>query len=359
MKNYNLGRLFVLVCLIVLPTVSKAAIDEKMLKQAKLELAWQNAISLNAKEQVQRINVLGDNLYILTNANYLFCLDRNTGKLVFGIAVAEAGLPVSEPTVYKNTAYIVAANKLIAMDLQQGAELYSKKIPFLVSSPAAVNASYFYFAGKDNLMHASDTNSLREIFVASPSSKSDITSVMATDDKVFFATQGGNLLCMAASGPKKIWQYDAVGTITAGLVKNGDWIYASGKDTNLYKLNAENGDLAWKFRSGAILTQSARATEKVVYQYAPLKGLFAVDANSGKQMWLLPEAVDLLAQDSNSNTAYIIGRNKICTVMDNKLAKEIYTINFASITKFGVNTSDSKIYIMEGKNISCIRPIKK
>ncbi len=74
-------------------------------------------------------------------------------------------------------------------------------------------------------------------------------------------------------------------------------------------------------------------------------------------MWLLPEAVDLLAQDSN--TAYIINRDKTCTVMDNKEAKKIYTINFASITKFGVNTSDSKMYIMEGKNISCIRPIKK
>ncbi len=357
MKNYNLSRLFVLVCLIVLPTVSEAAIDEKMLKQAKLELVWQNAISLNAKEQVQRINVLGDNLYIFTNTNYLFCLDRNTGKPVFGISAAEAGLPVFEPTVYKNTAYIVAADKLIAMGLEQGAELHSKKIPFIVSSSAAVNSTYFYFAGKDHLLHACDPKGLREVFVASSSSKSDITSILATEDEVFFTTQGGNVLCMTAGMPRKIWQYDAVGEITAGLVKNGDWIYASGKDTNLYKLNAENGDLAWKFRSGSVLTQSARATEKVVYQYAPLKGLFAVDANSGKQMWLLPEAVDLLAQDSN--TAYIINRDKTCTVMDNKEAKKIYTINFASITKFGVNTSDSKMYIMEGKNISCIRPIKK
>jgi outer membrane protein assembly factor BamB len=351
--------LFVLVCLIVLPTVCKAAIDEKMLKQAKLELAWQNAISLNANEKVQRINVLGDNLYILTNTNYLFCLDRNTGKLVFGDSIAEAGLPVFEPIVYKNIAYIVAANKLIGMDLQQGAEFCNKEIPFLVSSPAAVNSSYFYFAGKDHLLHASDPKNLREIFKASSSSKSDITSILATENEVFFATQDGNVLCMAASGPKKIWQYDAVGEITAGLVKNGNWIYASGKDTNLYKINAEKGNLAWKFRSGAILTQSARATETVVYQYAPLKGLFAVDANSGKQIWFSPEAVDLLAQDSSSNTAYIINRNKTCTVMDNKQAKKIYTINFASITKFGVNTSDSKMYIMEGKNISCIMPIKK
>jgi outer membrane protein assembly factor BamB len=361
----------VLVCLIVLTPVCKAAINAKMLKEAGLEFGWQNAIALNPagktnpQEKVQKITVLGDNLYILTNTDYLFCLDRNTGKLVFGIPAAETKLPVFDPTVYKNIAYIVAANRLIAMDLQQGAEIYRKKIPFIVSSSAAVNSSYFYFAGVDNLLHATDVNNLADatnlhvVFNASSNSGTVITSVLATESAVFFATQGGEVISMAAGGPKKIWQFKAVTAITAPLVKNGGWIYASSKDTNLYKLSAESGKTAWKFQSGSILTKSARATDTVVYQYAANKGLFAVDANSGKQMWLLPDGYDLLAQDNKSNTAYIIDRNKLCVVIDNKQAKKIYEINFESVTNFGANTLDSNMYILEDKNISCIRPIKK
>jgi outer membrane protein assembly factor BamB len=371
LKNYVLYCLIVLVCLIVITPVCQAKINEKMLKEAGLEFGWQNAIALNGatktspKEKVQKITVLGDNIYILTTTNYLFCLDRNTGKPVFSFAVAEAKLPVSELTVCKNIAYIVAANKLIAIDLRQGAELYRKKIPLPMSWGVAANSSYFYFAGMDNLLHAADVNSIADVnnlhvvFNASSTSGTAITSALATENAVFFATQGGDVVSMTAGGPKKIWKIKAVSAITAPLVKNDGWIYASSKDTNLYKLNAESGKTAWKFQSGTILTKSARATDTVVYQYAPGKGLFAVDANSGKQMWLLPGAADLLAQDSNNNTAYIIDRNNTCTVMDNKQAKKIYTINFESVTSFGVNTYDSNIYIMEDKNISCIRPIKK
>lgn len=357
MRNLCLIWLLTFVFLTVLPSNSGAAVSEKLLNQAKLGTVWQNAVSLNPKEKIQKITVLGDYLYILTDSNYLFCLDRNTGRLHFGISAAAPNLPVSEPTVYNNTAYIIAENKLIAIGLQQGAELYRKKISFSVSAPAAVNASHFYLAGMDKVLHIMDPNGEYENFKASADNKSVITSVIATDRSVFFATQGGNVICMDASRPKRLWQFDAVGAIMAPLTKISDWLYASGKDTNLYKLNAGDGKKMWEFHAGSALLTSARATETVVYQYAQGKGLYAIDANSGKQLWLLDDGVDLLAQDND--TAYIFDKNNMCIVMDNVQAKKIYTVNFASVTNFAVNTYDSSIYIMEDKSISCIKPIKK
>ncbi len=357
LRRFCLSWLIVLVCLTALPLVSNAAIYEKLLNQAGLKTAWQNAISLNLNEKVQKITVLGDYLYILTDNNYLFCLDRHTGNLRFGIPAAAAKLPVFEPADYNNVAYIVAANNLIAVDLQQGAELYRKKIPFSVSAPAAVNSSYFYFPGMDNVLHASDLSSLREIFRVGANDASGVTSVIATNDSVFFATKGGSAVCMAATEPKRIWQFEAVDAIAAPLAKVSNWIYVSSKDTNLYKLDAGNGKMAWKFHTGSILTESARATDTAVYQYAINKGLYAIDANSGKQLWLLPDGVDLLSQ--NGDRAYIFDKNNICAVRSNKDAKNIFTINFASVTNYAVNTYDADIYIMENKNISCIKPVKK
>jgi outer membrane protein assembly factor BamB len=357
LRNLYLTVLLTFVFLTVLPSNSGAAISEQLLGQAKLATVWQNAVSLNPKEKIQKITVIGDYLYILTDSNYLFCLDRNTGQLHFGIPVAIKNLPVSEPTVYNNTVYIVAANNLVAIGLQQGAELYRKKMSFSVSAPAAVNASHFYLAGMDKVLHVLDPNGEHENFKASADNKSVITSVLATDRSVFFATQGGNIICMDTSTPKRIWQFDAVGAIMTPLTGISDWLYASGKDTNLYKLSAGSGEKMWEFHAGSALLTSARATETVVYQYAQGKGLYAIDANSGKQLWLLADGFDLLAQDND--TAYILDKNNICTVMDNKQAKKTYTINFASVTSFAVNTYDSSIYIMEDKSISCIKPIKK
>jgi hypothetical protein len=71
----------------------------------------------------------------------------------------------------------------------------------------------------------------------------------------------------------------------------------------------------------------------------------------------LPDGVELLAEDSD--TAYIFDKNNTCIVMDNKQAKKIYTINFAAVTSYAANSNDTKIYIMEGKNIFCIQPVKR
>ena len=354
MRNFCL--IWSVVFLTVLPSISGAVIDEKLLNQAGLKTVWQNAIALNPKEKIQKITLLGDYIYILTDSNYLFCLDRNTGRLSFATSAASPKLPVFEPVVYKGIAYLVAANNLIMANIEQGAELCRNRISFPVSAAAAVNASHLYVPGMDKRLHVMDSNGQREIFKASADNVSGITSVIATDSFVIFATNAGNVIGMDVNQPKRLWrQFDAVGAIMAPLTRNSRWLYASSKDTNLYKLDAVSGNQIWKFHTGSALTASARATESTVYQYAEGKGLYAVDANSGKSLWLLPDAIGLLAQ--NGDKAYLFDKNHTCTIMDNKQAKKIYTINFAPVTDFATNVNDTKIYIMEDKNISCIQPV--
>jgi outer membrane protein assembly factor BamB len=359
LKNFCLVWFFVFVFLAALPATSNAIIDEKLLKEAGLEPVWQKAIALNPKEKVQRITIEDNYIFILTDSNYIFCLERDTGRLNFYFSVAVLGMPVLEPTVYNNIAYIVAANYLIVVDLVQGMEIPRKEIPFPVSASIAVNASHLYIPALDKRLHVTDLKNIHEIFEVSADNASGITSVLAADNRVFFATDAGNVICMEANEPKRIWQFDTVGAITSPLTATKDWLYVSCRDTNLYQFQLDDGNQTWPFpfRTGSILTTSARATDSVVYQYAINKGLYAIDAKSGKQLWLLADGIDLLAQDGDK--ACVFDKNKVCVVMDNKSGKKIYTINFAPVTNFAVNTSDSNIYIMEGKNISCIKPVKK
>ncbi|MGB8226100.1 MAG: PQQ-binding-like beta-propeller repeat protein [Sedimentisphaerales bacterium] len=359
MKNFCL--VWLLVFTIFLPSVCDAVISEKLLNEAGLQTVWQSAIPLNPpsrtnpKEKVEKITVLGNYLYILTNSNYLFCLDRHTGRLSFAAAAAEPKMPVFEPADYNGIAYLIAANNVIAVDVEKGAELYRHKIPFSVSAAAAVNADYLYIPGTDKRLHITDVNGRFQRFkVGSSNDASAVTGVIATDKFAIFTTKAGNVICMNPSEPKRLWQFDAVDAVTALPVIVQNWLYVGSKDTNLYKLDTGSGEMIWKFYAGSVLDTSARATETIVYQYAINKGLYAIDANSGKQIWLLPDGIDLLAQ--NGNTVYVFEKTNICTVMDNKQAKKIYTINFAPVTTFAANVYDDKIYIMEDKNISCIGP---
>ena len=337
---------------------SVAFISEKLLNQAGLQTVWQIAIALNKGEKVANITILGDYLYILTDTNYLFCLDRRTGKLVIADVLASPKLPVSAPSAYKNTVYFVAANKLIAFDVQQGARLFEDTpLSMPVSSAIAANASNLYIPGMDKRLYVMDVNGQHIIFQATADDVSTVTSVLADNDFVIFATDTGNVICMSPLEPKRLWQVKDVGPVTAPLASAADWIYASSRNTNLYKLKNNNGRLAWEFYSGSSLTTSARATEKVVYQYAINKGLYAIDTESGKQIWLLPDGVDLLAQ--NGSTSYIFDKNNTCVIMDDTKAKKVGSVNFAPVTAYASNTQDELIYIMKDKNILCIRPAVK
>ncbi len=356
MRNFCLTCLAVLTFLMIIPTQSPAKINDTLLKEANLHTVWQSAVALNPKEKVQQMTVLGNYIYILTNSNYLFCLDRNDGRPVFSISAADADLPVSQPADFNNTVYFAAANNLLAVDLQSGNELFRNKIEFPISSRPAVNEKYFYLPGMDKQLHILD-RTMFQTFRVNPDDRSGITSVVADVNSIVFATNSGKVYSMKANEPVKQWEFSAVGPIEASLTKTNGSIYVSSKDTNLYKLDAQSGKQLWKFYTGSFLNVSARAIEKVVYQYAINKGLYAIDANSGKQLWLSADGADLLAEDGS--TAYVISKKNICEVMDNATAKRIYTLNFEAVTAFATNQYDSKIYVMEDNGVLCIAPTKK
>jgi outer membrane protein assembly factor BamB len=311
---------------------------------------------MDAGENVARMEILGDYIYVLTDTNYLFCVDRNTGKTGFSASVAMPKMPVSAPAYYKNTVYIVAENKLVVFDTLKMTEISRTILPISVFGDVAANEKYIYLSSTDNRLHIFNANTVHELFRATADKVQPITSVIAKENTVIFATEGGHIICMDSSSPKKIWQFNAVGSITAPLVSKADFIYAAGRDTNIYKINAETGKKVWKFpfHAGSALAASPRPTESIVYQYAQRKGLYAVDANSGKQLWLLPDGIDILAEANGF--AYLIDKNNNCVVMDNAKTKKMYTINFAPITAYAPNTADGKIYVMDGRNISCIAP---
>jgi hypothetical protein len=99
------------------------------------------------------------------------------------------------------------------------------------------------------------------------------------------------------------------------------------------------------------------ATGSVIYQYVWDKGLTAIGKESGKAMWQAAGGVDLLAEAAGK--AYVITGKRTLVVMDNKKGTQLYSVNFAGVSRYITNTEDSKIYIAnEDGRIACIRPIE-
>jgi outer membrane protein assembly factor BamB len=105
-----------------------------------------------------------------------------------------------------------------------------------------------------------------------------------------------------------------------------------------------------------MLDRAPRVGENIVYQHVPYQGLVAINKETGNLVWEVPGGIDLLGETAGK--AYVIAKGRL-VVMDNKKAKHLYSVNFAGISKYTANMTDSKIYIAnEAGRIACLKPVE-
>jgi outer membrane protein assembly factor BamB len=339
-------------------------VSRELLKQAELEILWETKLPIKKGENLERLFIPfdcargrgGNRIYGLSDQNFMVSMNRETGNVIFKRTIAETGLPVVGLGLYKDGLFSTIGNKLVEISLESGEERSTKRLGFGVTCPVARNSSHFYVGCTDRRMHAFRSEDKVQVFEAAAESDSMITSIVADENSVIFATDDGNVISITPDRPKRLWQFDASGGIVGPIIRDGESLFAASRDTNIYRLDAK-GKPVWKYQMGAILEKGPQVTERIVYQYARNEGLLAIDKESGRPLWPLPEGVDLLAEADGRS--YVITKMGTLAVMDNKKAKQIYTVDLPGVSIYATNVTDSKIYIADKSGrIACLQPIK-
>ena len=336
--------------------VSERLVSPELLEHARLKIEWENKLPMEETERLERLFILGSRIYALSDHNYMVSLNREKGNVVFSRSFAPVGFTVLGLKLYKDELISIIGNELVEISPDFGTELRSKRLGFSVTCPAARNGSYFYVAGADRRLRTLRAKDKVKLF--EKAAEGTITSIVADDNFVVFATDAGSVTAMKPDKRKLLWQFDAGDGIVGPIVRDGESLFVASKDTYVYKLNVRDGTTpVWKHQTGAVLDRCPRVTQEVVYQYVHYKGLSAIDKESGVLIWQLPEGIDLLAEVDGK--AYVMTSAGTLVVMDNKRAKRLYSVNFARVSRYAANVADSKIYIADEEGrIACLRPVE-
>jgi outer membrane protein assembly factor BamB len=331
-------------------------ISPELLEHAKLKIQWEHKLPIKGPERLERLLIRGNRIYALSDHNYVVSLNRETGHVIFSQPLASPGLTILGLEPYGDELIALIGNRLAEISADFGTELRSEGLDFGVTCPAARNSSHFYLAGADGrlrTLRAKDKVKLFEV-----AADRTITSIIADDKFVVFATDGGNVTALAPDRPQKFWEFSAGDGIIGPIVRDGESLFVASKDTYVYKLGVQDGTTpVWRYQTGAILDSHPRVTGGVVYQYVRYQGLSAIDKKSGSFMWQLPEGVDLLAEARGK--AYVVTNMGTLVVMDNKEASRLTSIYLAGASKYAANVTDSKIYIAdEAGRIACLKPVE-
>ena len=331
-----------------------------LLDHAGLQTTWDQKLPLKEGEKFVSVMLLGDRLYLRSDRNYLWSLDRVTGNVVFSRSLAATGIPVLSLTTYENTLISVIGNKLVELDINTGQEQRVSDLDLSIVAPPARNNRFFYIGAADRRLHVLRADDLVQTFPVTADDDSLITTITVDDSLAAFGTDAGDLVGMAPDAPTKLWQFKATEAVAGPVIRDGASFYFASTDTQVYRVDvAENtgATMTWKYQTEAVLDRSPRVTRDFVYQYAPGRGLTALAKQSGQAAWSLPEGIDLLAEAGTK--AYVITKTHTLAVMDNAAGKKLFSVNFAPVTHHAANMTDARIYIVDGAGrVTCLEPTK-
>lgn len=326
-------------------------VSSVLLNQAGLVSNWQIQLPLKPIEQVQHLYIQGNFLYVLTDQNFFFCIERDSGSVRSLLPLAVAGLPITPPIQYENKSVFLTGQEIQVFDPAVGRITKTLKLPQLNSSSAGIarNSNTFYVCGSDNRLYAFSVDEGVRLFMVTADNDSLIHSVIASDKIIWFATAAGNIVAMDTSTHKKIWQYNMTGNMKTPPIMEEGFLYAAGLDAKLYKLDSKLGSLVWKepFITGDAVRETLVLGKTCVYVFTSGTGLYAVNKQTGKAVWNLPRGRSVLAELGDQSYVYV--QPGSLSLMDHSSGKEELSVNIAGVDRFAVNTTDSVLYLADSK----------
>ncbi len=333
-------------------------LTEDLLDSAGLTLVWQTMLPVKKAEKLETLVLLEGRLYVRSSENYMWSIDQKGGDVIFSRSIAPKGFPILGWNAYGDRLITVIDNQLIELDRELGKQVRSSNLEISIIAPPVRNSVCFFACAADRRVHAFEPKNLVPQYEMAAKNEPLITSVLANEDMVVFGTEAGNVVATAPDAPKKLWQFNAPEAIAGSVVRDGQSFYFASKDTNVFRIDASGNNeavLTWKFQAEAVLDRSPRVTSTTVYQYAPGRGVTAIDKQTGQAIWALPEGVELLAEASRR--AYVVTKFNTLAVMHNGVGKQLHWVNFKPITHYASNTVDGCIYVADNQGrVACLKP---
>ena len=340
---------------------SQNLVSPELLQFANLKVVWESALPLVKNETMEEMFILGDQIYLVSDRNFTMALDRQTGKKIFYRSLARDGLKAEKFVDINDQIIYVVGNKYIELEAKSGVEIKTTEVGYGIAAPVVRNNSYFYVSGIDDRLHVYNDKNRVEIFKVAGNDDSLITTIAAGEDYVVFGTSKGNVYSMLPDAPKSLWEFNAADGLVGQIVRDSNSLFFSSKDMNVYRVDVPTiytKSFVWKTLVPGMIQKPPRVTDDMVYQssFNNKMSISCIDRDSGRIIWEVPGGIELLAQARGR--AYIITEDGKLVVMHNASAKQVFSVNFAGVTRQAYNTIDSKIYIGDKSGrVACLEPL--
>ena len=217
-------------------------------------------------------------VFIGSNDNNIYCLDADTGRLIWRYKTDSR--VYSSPAVADGKVFVGSrGGKLYCLDADTGRLIWQYKTGSMYSSPsspAVANGKVFFGSNDDNI-YCLDANTGG--FIWSYETGSSVGSPAVADGKVFVSSRG--LYCLDADTGAFIWSNKTYSSLTT--VANGKVFF--GSSGNIYCLNADTGGFIWSYETGGAVYSSPAVANGKVFVGSTDYNIYCLDEDNGDLIW--------------------------------------------------------------------------
>lgn len=306
-------------------------------------------------DQVASIHARQDKLYVYTDNNMVYVISRNGGTINWASQIGEHFTTILPPLVVGDEVVFPVNTRLFMFNQQSGIQDRAQDIGFAMHAPGVTDGQKMIYipaahAEGARLAAVDTTKTVGEV-KWEVLARGPITAGPAMYENVIYFGSEDNRIYAVTTSRRPVWPleyfaFETDGQIKADVKVDDYAVYAASTDTKLYALDRLSGKIKWTYYAEAPLGTPPTPTKDTVYQYAPGKGLVAINKAEGKAnrdaKWIAPEAVQVLSVGEKR----VYARLKDNTI--GALDKDSGTLLWAGskkYAKFTTNLQDATIFV--------------
>ena len=361
-------------------------IPEEDIAAAGLKYYWGHGLDLYPGEKVERMIQLDENLYCLTNDNYMLTVAAKTGVPTWRHQIAEPGLTVYEPVhadeiplpdevvgidgiLDPKTIPDIIPFDLVMINTLTGLMVFDRTTGRVVRTPAQIPFTFAANTGGSsdgvNFFVASSGGEIAAIRLAEGISAWEIVNDdLVTAPPGYYSNYvyvGGenNLFFAVQLTPihKVVWSQATDGPITTAFYVGPHGAFVPCEDMRVYAFDPLSGVPLWEepFSTRGACRQPIQVAESTVFQYADGDRLYAINLFTGKKRWDMPDGRMVLAVIDED--VYVLDKNKILHVVNETTGEIKVSVSLAQFDLFVRNTTAPALFVgTRDGQIRCLRP---
>ncbi len=213
--------------------------------------------------------------------------------------LAGCGAPMAEPgwsavTGDASTAYAALAGKLHALNVDSGQQRWEfpagkDQLAGLYGEPALAKGMIIFGGGQpsggSSTVYAVDAASGEQRWAFKDAKDTIVAAPTVDGDTVYVTSADHNVYALNLENGQVRWTFSTGGWVWGGVVRSGDLLYVGSMDHAVYALRASDGQQVWRFEAPAAVPGTPAVGDGLVFVGDLTGTVYALDAQTGKRVW--------------------------------------------------------------------------